>query len=358
MVHSESMMIANDDVAKGFKLSGWICSSSVPQMCLKNKIVTPMDFKTAIEVCQNKIMWDGEALTDGISLFTLMVTKSELDKCNEVFKKFLLGQLVIDSFEQYSQSLTVNPRESDEFSKALAKMNFDFSFSNVGKLGLLSASYDLIPSVHGVIGESICGNVDLKSWSLTDADCKLSTCGNIHVGLDGDLNMKKDYSGDSTSISISIGAVTIGVSFSISESKLILRKPTIQVCWDVWSLNWFNMIKEFMNTNRIGLVVKKIFQVIVDNKGTIENVKTISDQKSKIMELLKMTNVGANVCKAKFYTPKDLIKERSNNLLIAGDSLKDTVIDLMKLAMKTIRANLSMGKKYKRIGRINPIALA
>jgi len=358
IIDTKSMDIANDDIAKGFKMSGWICSSGVPQMCLKNKVVTPMDFKTTIEVCQNKIMWDGEPLVDGVSLFTFMVTKSELDKCNEIFRKILLNQLVIDSFEQYSQSLITDSKDSDELTKTLSKMNLDFSFSNVGKLGLLSASYDFIPSVNGVIGESVCGNADLKSWSLSDVDCKLSTCGNVHVGLDGDLNLKKDYAGDSTSISISIGALTIGVSFSISESKLVLRKPTIQVCWDVLSLNWFKVIKEFLNTNKMGLVFKKIFKVIIDNKDAINTAKTVSDQKSKLMDLLKMTNAGANVCKAKFHKPKDLIIERSNNILIAGDSLKDTVIDLMKLAVSTIRANLSMKKKNGKMDKLTPMALA
>jgi len=345
----------SDNVVKGFKLSGWICSKSVPQMCLKNKMINPMDFKTTVEICQSKTMWEDGYQEDGMSLFTMMVSKSELEKCNDVFKKFLLTQLVTDSFDQYNQKLSIDNNNINIMSDSLSKMNFDFSFSNVGKLGSLSASYDMIPSVGGVIGESICGNADLKSWSFSDVDCKLSTCGNIHVGINGDLNMKKDYSGDSTSMSISIGAITIGVSFSISDSKLVLSKPTIQLCWDVWSMNWFKMIKEFMSTSKIGVTLQKILLTLIKIKDEVSAMRTMVDQKNKIMEVLKLLNAGANVCKAKFYKPKDLIIERSNNILNAGDSLKNTVLELLELAVKTIKSNVSLNKHKKNNKILSPL---
>lgn len=352
-----------DNIVKSYVDTNWICTTRVPQFCLKNKVVNPIEFDKMMGACSNKnMLWDESAptnLVNGVSLFTVMVTKDELVKCTKSFQNFLLTQLVIDDYNKYLNSIVVSTKEPDDFITTISNMKVDFSHSGIGKVGPISVSYDVARSTPGRIGQSVCGNADLKSWSLTDADCKFSICGNIHIGMDGKYHMLTDYPGDSTSISVSFGLWTIGVSFSISDSKLVLRKPTIQICWDVWSLNWFKVLAQFLDSGKMGAMIKKIFQAIFENRDNINKLATVSDQKKLLQDILKMSNAGANVCKAKLYTPEELWDENKNKIMRLDESLSSGVLNLIDLAVKTFRSSLSRvsPNKMKKAKSLNPVVV-
>lgn len=353
----------SDEIADMQKSAGFICAVGMPSACIKGgKYLDKVPYKGStysfMDVCQNRKLWVSDADLDeykpaesdppGQVVLSFLIVKAELYDCLERMKS---RQKMVDNIMIVIDKSNSETETAISNAKSFTSMKSDYSFTQVAKVGLPSVGYDTIPSIKGKIGETICDNIGLASWQWTNFDFKLQVCGNIHLGIEGKLDLNKDYEGKSRSFSLSIGPISLAIQYSIKEDSptifgevVHVDKPTIQVCWDAWSLAGFTKLKSLANYGKI----RRFFKIML---GIMRTGKDLA-------KLQKTFDLATSKCESKLYTYSDLILNRPtplHGMLVYNHLIMSGVHSIMKEIISSDSLASNKKSKFKNgNNRLNP----
>lgn len=349
------------------------CAVGIPSVCLQKKIVSIMNEKTfkskmysGVDICQDRNLWasdkdiwdyrpdDVKTQKDGKTIdayvLAFLTSLEQLKECNKYMLRQELAGYWLKSFsESYDQTEKV----LQDSKLDLSSVKTDYSVTQIAKISTKSVAYDTLISVPGKMGETICDNADTTTWQWANFDVKLQICGNIHLGLKGQLDMSKDYNGTSRAFSLSMGPISLSVQWPIKSGDGIfdevvdLDKPTFQICWDAWSISQFTKLKSLANVGKI----RKMMRVLIGAMRVGKNV-------ASIQKLLP--SVGTSRCVAKLDTYLDFIIKRPtplHGMMVYNHLVISTIHSLIKSVMEeNVSSNIKQKGKGTKKSSLNPSA--